>query len=91
MSTFMKKNDDETWTEWTIRVPDNVQDKLDYIGETIYEHAVWGGKGRMITDLLLCIGVEDLIPLLESNELLDAKIEEAYDAVREFEEYKMSE
>jgi hypothetical protein len=95
MSTFKdityKKNDDETWTEWSKRVPDNDEDKLDYIGETIYQHTVWGGKGREITDLLLVMGVEGLIPLLESEELLDAKIEEAYEAIREFEEYKMTE
>ena len=90
MSTFMKKKDDETWTEWNNRWF-NDQDKLDYIEEYIYEYTVWGGKGREITDLLLNIGVEDLIPLLESEELLDEKIEEAYRAVREFEEYKMSE
>ena len=41
--------------------------------------------------MLLNIGVEDLIPLLESNELLDEKIKEAYEIYREFEEYKMSE
>jgi hypothetical protein len=90
MSTFMKKNDDETWVEWNNRWF-NDQDKLDCIEEYIYEYTVWGGKGREITDLLLCIGVEGLIPLLESEELLDEKIEEAYRAVREFEEYKMSE
>ena len=86
-----KKNDDETWTEWSKRVPDNDEDKLDYIGETIYKHTVWGVKGGEITDLLLGMGVKDLIPLLENEELLDAKIEEAYNAVRKFEEYKMSE
>ena len=86
-----KKNDDETWTEWSKRVPDNDEDKLDYIGETIYKHTVWGVKGGEITDLLLGMGVKDLIPLLENEELLDAKFEEAYNAVREFEEYKMSE
>jgi len=86
-----KKNDDETWAEWSKRVPDNDEDKLDYIGETIYKHTVWGVKGGEITDLLLGMGVKDLIPLLENEELLDAKIEEAYNAVRKFEEYKMSE
>jgi hypothetical protein len=95
MSTFKdilyKKNDDETWAEWSKRVPDNDEDKLDYIEEYIYEYTVWGGKGREITDLLLVMGLEGLIPLLESEELLDAKIEEAYKAIREFEEYKMSE
>jgi hypothetical protein len=90
MSTFMKKKDDETWTEWNNRWF-NDQDKLDCIEEYIYEHTVWGGKGREITDLLLVMGVEGLIPLLESEELLDAKIEEAYEAIREFEEYKMTE
>jgi len=77
MSTFMKKKDDETWTEWNNRWF-NDQDKLDCIEEYIYEYTVWGGKGREITDLLLCIGIEGLIPLLESEELLDEKIEEAY-------------
>ena len=41
MTTFKdilyKKNDDETWVEWTKRVPDNDEDKLDYIGETIHD------------------------------------------------------
>ena len=47
MSTFKdilyKKNDDETWTEWSKRVPDwdklvtnKDEDKLDYIRDTIY-------------------------------------------------------
>jgi hypothetical protein len=88
MSTFKdityKKNNDETWAEWSKRVPDNDQDKLDYIGEYIYEYTVWGGKGREITDLLLGIGVEGLIPLLESEELLDAKIEDAYTTIQDF-------
>jgi hypothetical protein len=97
MSTFKdilyKKNDDETWADWSKRVPDNEQDKLDYIGETIYVRIQENGKENAsnITGLLLCIGVEGLIPFLESEELLDAKIEEAYDAVRELEEYKMTE
>ena len=97
MSTFKdilyKKNDDETWAEWTKRVPDNDEDKLDYIGETIYVRIQENGKENAsnITGLLLGIGIEGLIPLLESEELLDAKIEEAYNAVREFEEYKMTE
>jgi hypothetical protein len=81
MSTFMKKKDDETWTEWNNRWF-NDQDKLDCIEEYIYEYTVWGGKGREITDLLLVMGVEDLIPLLESEELLDAKIEEVYLDIR---------
>ena len=97
MSTFKdityKKNDDETWTEWSKRVPDNDQDKLDYIGETIYVKICENDKEQAgnITGLMLVMGVEDLIPLLESEELLDAKIEEAYDVVHEFEEYKMTE
>lgn len=88
-----KKNDDETWAEWTKRVPDNDEDKLDYIGETIYVKIYENDKEKAgkITGMLLNIGVNDLIPLLESNELLDAKIEEAYEVLREFEEYKMSE
>jgi hypothetical protein len=97
MSTFKdityKKNGDETWAEWSKRVPDNDEDKLDYIGETIYVKINENGKENAsnITGLLLGMGIEDLIPLLESEELLDAKIEEAYEAIREFEEYKMSE
>jgi hypothetical protein len=97
MSTFKdimyKKNDDETWAEWSKRVPDNDEDKLDYIGETIYVKICENDKEKAgkITGMLLCIGVEGLIPLLESNELLDAKIEEAYEVLRVFEEYKMSE
>jgi hypothetical protein len=97
MSTFKdityKKNNDETWAEWSKRVPDNDQDKLDYIGETIYVKICENDKEQAgnITGLMLVMGVEDLIPLLESEELLDAKIKDAYDVVREFEEYKMSE
>jgi hypothetical protein len=97
MSTYKdilyKKNDDETWAEWSKRVPDNAQDKLDYIGETIYAKICKSDKEQAgnITGLMLVMGVEDLIPLLESEELLDAKIEEAYDVVHEFEEYKMTE
>ena len=97
MSTFKdilyKKNEDETWAEWTKRVPDNDQDKLDYIGETIYIKIYEEDKEKAgkITGMLLNIGVNDLIPLLESNELLDEKIKEAYEVLREFEEYKMSE
>jgi hypothetical protein len=97
MSTFKdityKKNDDETWAEWSKRVPDNEQDKLDYIGETIYIKIYEEDKEKAgkITGMLLNIGVEGLIPFLESEELLDAKIKEAYEVLREFEEYKMSE
>jgi hypothetical protein len=92
MSTFMKKNDDETWTEWNNRFY-NYHDKIDYIGEYIYAKIYENDKEKAgkITGMLLNMGVEGLIPLLESEELLDAKIEEAYNAVREFEEYKMSE
>ena len=98
MSTFTdityKKNDDETWTEWSKRVPDNDDEKSYYIEDFIYDYCQWGGaiNARKITDRLLgygaaqrgeeVVGVEDLIPLLESKELLDAKIEEAYEAIR---------
>jgi hypothetical protein len=100
MSTFKdilyKKNDDETWTEWSKRVPDNDDDKIDYIEDFIYEYCEYGGPtmARLITNRLLgyahscgdasleLSGVADLIPLLESEELLDAKIEEAYEAIR---------
>jgi hypothetical protein len=93
MSTFKdilyKKNDDETWAEWSKRVPDNDDEKIDYIEDFIYDYCQWGGaiNARKITDRLLgyggggaleVVGVEDLIPLLENTELLDAKIEEAY-------------
>jgi hypothetical protein len=97
MSTFKdimyKKNDDETWAEWSKRVPDNDEDKLDYIGETIYSKIYNEDKEKAgkITGILLGMGIEDLIPLLESNELLDDKIKEAYEVNREFEKYKMSE
>ena len=93
MSTFMKKNDDETWTEWTKRVPDNDQDKLDYIGETIYAKIYENDKEKAgkITGMLLNLDVEELIVLLESNDLLEDKIKEEYQVLRELEEYKMSE
>jgi hypothetical protein len=74
-----KKEDNETWTEWSKRVPDNDEDKLDYIRETIYVKIYDEDKEKAcrITDMLIGLGVEDLIPLLESEELLDAKIKEA--------------
>jgi hypothetical protein len=86
MSTFKdiiyKKNDDETWTEWSKRVPDNNQDKLDYMGETIYKRIVLGGWGMEITGLFMIgLGVQDLIPLLENKELFVAKIEKIYNTI----------
>jgi hypothetical protein len=98
MSTFedilYKKKDDETWTEWSKRVPDNDDEKSYYIEDFIYAYCEYGGPtmARLVTDRLLgygaarrgeeVVGVADLIPLLESKELLDAKIEEAYEAIR---------
>ena len=82
MSTFKdiiyKKNDDETWAEWTKRVPDNDEDKLDYIGETIYAKIYENDKEKAgkITGMFRCMDIEDLIPLLESEYLLDAQIRE---------------
>jgi hypothetical protein len=104
MSTFKdityKKNDDETWTEWSKRVPDwdklvtnKDEDKLDYIRDTIYAKIYENDKDKervsnitcMLTDGYGLIGLraEDLIPLLESEELLDAKIKEAYEMTEE--------
>ena len=71
---FYKKNDWETWTEWSKRVaPYNDEDKLDYIGETIYAKIYENDKEKAgkITGMLLELGVERLILLLESNNLLD--------------------
>jgi hypothetical protein len=100
MSTFTdiiyKKNDDETWTEWSKRVPDNDDEKMYYIEDFIYAYCEYGGPtmARLVTHRLLgyahicgdasleLSGVADMIPLLESKELLDAKIEEAYEAIR---------
>ena len=100
MSTFTdiiyKKNDDETWTEWSKRVPDNDDEKMYYIEDVIYAYCEYGGPtmARLVTHRLLgyahicgdasleLSGVADMIPLLESKELLDAKIEEAYEAIR---------
>ena len=96
MTTFKdilyKKNDDETWVEWTKRVPDNDEDKLDYIGETIYAKIYDENKEKAgkITGMLLEIGIDELIVLLESEELLDEKIKDAYEILREDEEIKMS-
>ena len=96
MSTFKdiiyKKNDDETWAEWTKRVPDNDEDKLDYIGETIYAKIYEENKEKAgkITGMLLEIGIDELIVLLESEELLDEKNKDAYEILREDEEIKMS-
>ena len=100
MSTFTdityKKNDDETWTEWSKRVPDNDDEKMYYIEDVIYEYCEYGGPtmARLVTNWLLGYahscgdaslefsGVADLIPLLENTELLDAKIQDAYEAIR---------
>ena len=100
MSTFTdityKKNDDETWSEWSKRVPDNDDEKMYYIEDYIYAYCEYGGPtmARLVTHRLLgyahicgdasleLSGVADMIPLLESEELLDAKIEEAYEAIR---------
>jgi len=93
MSTFKdilyKKEDDETWSEWSKRVPDNNEDKLDYIGETIYVKIYDEDKEKAckIIEVLVKMGVEDLIPLLESEDLLDAKIEEA---ICNFQELRIS-
>ena len=95
MSTFKdilyKKDDNETWSEWSKRVPDNDEDKLDYIGETIYAkiHENDKEKAGKITGMLLQIGLEELIYIL-NNELLDEKIKDAYEVLREDEEIKMS-
>lgn len=87
MSTFKdvlyKKEDNETWTEWNNRLP-NDEDKLDYIGETIYikiceTDTEMAGK---ITELLRELGIELLLPLLDSNDLLEAKIKEGYEVLR---------
>jgi hypothetical protein len=66
-----------------------------YIEDFIYAYCEYGGPtmARLITHRLLgygssadasleLSGVADMIPLLESKELLDAKIEEAYEAIR---------
>lgn len=101
MSTFTdityKKNDDETWTEWSKRVPDNDDEKMYYIEDFIYDYCTRIGDptmARLVTHRLLgyahicgdasleLSGVADMIPLLESEELLDAKIEEAYEAIK---------
>jgi hypothetical protein len=86
-----KKNDDETWTDWNNRLPTD-DDKRDYIGETIYAKIYANDKEKAgkITGMLLEMDVEDLIVLLESDELLDTQIEEAYQILREDEEIKMS-
>jgi len=75
-----KMEDNETWTEWAKRVPDNDEDKLDYIGETIYDICIWDGKENAykITEIMIELGLEQLIPLLENEDLLNAKIEEVY-------------
>ena len=97
MTTFKdilyKKNDDETWAEWTKRVPDNDEDKLDYIGETIYAKIYDENKEKAgkITGMLLEIGIDELIVLLESNDLLEDKIKEAYETLCDDEQYKMFE
>ena len=83
MTTFKdityKKEDDETWTEWNNRL-DNDEDKLDYIGETIYVKLLkydYDLHSR-INGMMLGWGIQDFIRLLESDEVLDEMIEEAY-------------
>ena len=75
-----KMEGNETWTEWAKRVPDNDEDKLDYIGETIYDICIWDDKKNAykITEMMIELGLEQLIPLLENEDLLNAKIEEVY-------------
>jgi hypothetical protein len=96
MSTFKdimyKKEDNETWSEWNNRLPTD-DDKRDYIGETIYAKIYDENKEKAgkITGMLLELGVEQLIPLLESEELLDEKIKEAYEILRQGEEEEMYE
>ena len=77
-----KKEDNETWTEWNNRL-DNHEDKLDYIGETIYIKIYENDKEKAckITGMLLEMGIENLIQLLESNDLLEEKIEQAYEVL----------
>lgn len=90
MSTYKdilyKKEENETWSEWTNRL-DNDEDKLDYIDEIIYVYCQSRGMttARKITDILLELGIKDLIILLENTELLDKKIEEAYMVICEAE------
>jgi hypothetical protein len=96
MSTFKdimyKKEDNETWSECNNRLPTD-DDKRDYIGETIYAKIYDENKEKAgkITGMLLELGVEQLIPLLESEELLDEKIKEAYEILRQGEEEEMYE
>jgi len=96
MSTFKdilyKKEDNETWSEWNNRLPTD-DDKRDYIGETIYAKIYDENKERAgkITGMLLEMDVEYLLPLLESNELLDENIKEAYEILRKGEEEEMYE
>jgi hypothetical protein len=77
-----KKEDNETWTEWNNRL-DNDEDKLDYIGETIYIKIYENDKEQAckITGMLLEMGIENLIQLLKSNDLLEEKIEQAYEVL----------
>ena len=50
---FYKKNDWETWTEWSKRVaPYNDEDKLNYIGETIYAKIYENDKDKDNIDKL---------------------------------------
>ncbi len=96
MSTFKdilyKKEDNETWSEWNNRLPTD-DDKRDYIGETIYAKIYDENKEKAgkITGMLLEMDVEYLLPLLESDELLDEKIKEAYEILRKGEEEEIYE
>jgi hypothetical protein len=75
----MNKMPDETWPEWAARVSSfPIDDKNDYIEETIYAmlNMKDSEKAGKITGMLIEMGIDRLIPLLEDPELFDGKIYE---------------
>ena len=83
MSTFTdityKKNDDETWTEWSKRVPDNDDEKISHIGKVIYDKLLKYDSDvhSRVNGMMLDWVLQDYIRVLENEELFDEKIKEA--------------
>ena len=83
MSTFTdityKKNDDETWTEWSKRVPDNDDEKISHVGKVIYDKLLKYDSDvhSRVNGMMLDWVLQDYIRVLENEELFDEIIKEA--------------
>ena len=86
MSTFTdityKKNDDETWTEWSKRVPDNDDEKISHGGKVIYDKLLKYDSEvhSRVNGMMLNWVLQDYIRVLENEEWFDEKIKEAEDS-----------